>query len=142
MSQRFPSIAIMITAIVYVGFAVWLGSNPSALLTAFSINEATPQMLTEIRAFYGGVELAIAAAMMLLWSRGDLFAAALVGGLPLAGSVSGRVLGQFVDGYSALHLGLALPEAVGAAVCFVACWQINRRSTPQLEKSFWEDGRA
>lgn len=124
MPRQFPAVAILITAAVYVGFAVWLGSNPAALLTAFGIEQSTPQMLTEIRAFYGGVELAIAVAMLLLWWRGELFAAALVGGLPLLGSVSGRLIGQFADGYSTLHLGLAAPEAIGAAVCLAACWQM------------------
>ena len=34
-------------------------------------------------AFYGGVEMAIAVAMIVLWRRGDLFAAFVVGGLSL-----------------------------------------------------------
>ena len=129
MNRNLPTVAIFITAFVYIGFALWLGSNPRALLTAFAIDQSTPQMLTEIRAFYGGVELAIAAAMFLLWWRGDTFAAALIGGLPLAGSVSGRLLGQLMDGYSAMHLGLAIPEAIGAVVCFLACWQVRNRAS-------------
>lgn len=127
MRQNFPNVAIVTTAIVYVGFAVWLGSSPGALLAAFAIEESTPPMLTEIRAFYGGVELGIAAAMLLRWWRGDAFAAALIGGLPLAGSASGRLLGQLMDGYSALHLGLAIPEVIGAVVCFLACWQTRSK---------------
>ena len=129
MNRNLPTVAIFITAFVYIGFALWLGSNPRALLTAFAIDQSTPQMLTEIRAFYGGVELAIAAAMFLLWWRGDTFAASLIGGLPLAGSVSGRLLGQLMDGYSAMHLGLAIPEAIGAVACFFARWQVQSGAT-------------
>ncbi len=114
------------TAFIYFGFAVWLGTDPGALLSIFGIEQSTPQILTEFRAFYGGIELAIGAAMLLLLRRGDVFAAALIGGLPLAGSSSGRLLGQFLDGYSRLHLVLAFPEAIGAALCLAACWQTKR----------------
>lgn len=100
MRQAFPKVAVVITALVYVGFAFWLGSTPAALLGAFQIEQSTPQMLTEIRAFYGGIELGIAFSMFALLWRGELFSAALAGGLPLAGSVLGRLSGQFLDGHS------------------------------------------
>jgi hypothetical protein len=88
---RLPTVAIFITAVSWAGFAIWLGVNPDALLPAFGVEESTPQMLTEVRAFYGGVEMAIAVAMIVLWKRTDLFASLLVGGLPLVGSASGRL---------------------------------------------------
>ena len=62
--SRFPTIAILITAASFAGFAVWLGVNPNALLNTFGIEDRTPQMATEIRAFYGGVKMAIAVAMI------------------------------------------------------------------------------
>ena len=93
MNNRFPTVAIFITAAIWAGFAIWLGVNPNVLLPAFGVESSTPQMLTEVRAFYGGVEMAIAVAMMVLWRRGDLFAALLVGGLPLVGaSGAGKAL--------------------------------------------------
>jgi len=112
-----PTMAILITAASFAGFAVWLGVNPNALLEAFGIEDRTPQMATEIRAFYGGIEMAIAVAMILLWRRGDLFAALLIGGLPLLGSASGRLIGLVVDGFSMMHAGFAGLELVGAAFC-------------------------
>lgn len=126
MNQRFVTATVFLTAAVYAGFAVWLGTQPTALLTAFDIEQTTPQMQTEIRAFYGGIEMALAVAMIWLWKRGDLFAACLMGGLPLVGSVSGRLLGQLLDGYSPLHLGLAIPESIGATFCLIACWHVAR----------------
>lgn len=128
MNHRFPSIAIFVTAATWAGFAVWLGLFPKALLTAFGIAESTPQMLTEIRAFYGGVELAIAAAMIVLWKRDELFVALLIGGLPLVGSASGRMLGLAVDGFSQLHVGFAVLELVGAAFCFCGILSLRARS--------------
>jgi len=125
-SSRIPTVAIFVTAASWAGFAIWLGVNPSALLPAFGVEASTPQMLTEVRAFYGGVEMAIAVAMIVLWRRGDLFAALLIGGLPLVGSATGRCVGLIVDGFSAIHLGFAGLEMVGAAFCLVGCVSISR----------------
>ncbi len=126
MNSRFPTIAILITAASFAGFAVWLGVNPNALLEAFGIEDRAPRMATEIRAFYGGIEMAIAVAMIVLWRRGDLFAALLIGGLPLAGSATGRLFGMTVDGYSATHLGFASLELVGAAFFLIGCVIVSR----------------
>ena len=100
--------------------------NPNALLNTFGIEDRTPQMATEIRAFYGGVEMAIAVAMIVLWRRGDLLAALLVGGLPLVGSATGRCVGLVTDGFSTTHLGFAGLEVVGAAFCLAGCVIVSR----------------
>ena len=126
MNRSFPTIAIFITATSFAAFAIWLGVNPNALLEAFGIEDRTPQMATEIRAFYGGIEMAIAVAMIVLWRRGDLFAALLVGGLPLLGSAIGRFIGLVVDGYSMMHLGFAGLEIVGAAFCLAGARMESR----------------
>jgi len=136
MNNRFPIVVIFITAASWTGFAVWLGVNPGALLPAFGVQASTPQMLTEVRAFYGGVELAIAVAMILLWRRGDLFAALLVGGLPLAGSACGRLTGLLVDGFSPMHLAFAALELMGAAFCLVGCILVSKQTgipAPRLD---------
>jgi len=128
MNNRLPNIAIFITAASWAGFAVWLGVNPGALLPAFGIEASTPQMLTEVRAFYGGVEMAIAVAMIVLWRRGDLFAALLIGGLPLVGSATGRFVGLAVDGFSTMHAGFACLEIVGAVFCLTGCVIVSREN--------------
>ncbi len=120
MIQRLPTIVILFTAAVWAGFGIWLGAQPTALLSAFGVEADTPAMRTEIRAFYGGVELAIAVAMIVLWVRGQFFAALLVGGLPLGFSAVGRVAGMAIDGFSMLHTGLAIVEFSGSVLCFAA----------------------
>lgn len=122
-----PTVAIFITAASWAGFAAWLGLNPGALLPAFGVEASTPQILTEVRAFYGGVEMAIAVVMIVLWRRGDSFAALLVGGLPLVGSACGRLTGLVVDGFSGIHLGFAGLELVGGAFCFAACLIVSKQ---------------
>lgn len=122
----FADVVVFITAASWLAFAVWLGTRPQSLLPAFGVDDSTPAMLTEVRAFYGGVESAIAVAMMILWRRGDLFAALLIGGLPLVGSASGRLVGLLLDGYSPAHVGFAVFELIGAAFCFVAIAKLDR----------------
>ena len=124
--SRTPTAIVFVTAITWAAFAVWLGTNPGALLPAFGVEASSPQMLTEVRAFYGGVELAIATAMILLWLRGELFASLLVGGLPLFGSACGRIAGLALDGYSTLHIGFATLELVGAACCLAGCLMVPK----------------
>lgn len=117
MNRRFPTVVVFVTALTWAGFAIWLGTNPGALLPAFDVSESTPQMRTEVRAFYGGVELAIAVSMLILWRCNNLFAALLVGGLPLLGAALGRLAGLLLDGFSGVHAGFAALELTGAAFC-------------------------
>ena len=133
-TNRLPTVAILVTAATWAGFAVWLGVNPQALLLAFGVEASTPQMLTELRAFYGGVEMAIAVAMIVLWRRGDAFAALLIGGLPLMGSAIGRLMGLIVDGFAPLHLGFAGMEFVGAAFCAAGCLMVSRDRAWRADK--------
>lgn len=118
--KSLPGIATWITILVWTGMAVWLGFWPEALLSAFGVQEYTPAMKTEIRAFYGGVQLAVATLMLVFWMRRDLFTALLIGGLPLGFSATGRVIGMAADGFSQLHLFLATIEFSGVLVCFTA----------------------
>lgn len=127
MNNRFPTVVILVTAAAWAGFATWLGVYPAALLPAFGVDQSTPQMLTEVRAFYGGVEFAIAAAMIVLWWRENLFAALLVGGLPLFGAACGRLTGLLFDGFSGMHVGFAALELIGAAFCFKACAMVAQK---------------
>jgi len=126
MNTHFPNFVIFLTAAVWAGFAIWLSIDPRALLLAFGIEASTPQMLTEIRAFYGGVELGIALAMIVLWFRGERFASLLIGGLPLLGSACGRCLGMMIDGFSTLHVGFAAIELIGAALCMTGCMLVAK----------------
>lgn len=128
MNQAFPKTVVWSTAVVYAGFAVWLGGWPGALLVAFGIPESTPQMLTEIRAFYGGIELGIAIVMMLLWQQSQTPAALLVGGVPLACSSTGRCFGMMLDGFSTTHALFAIVEAIGFACCIAGYRIANHNS--------------
>ena len=130
--KQFPLFAFVITVATYLVFALWLGLDPQALLKAFKIENATAGMLTEIRAFYGGIELGIAAATMWLWRRGDRVASLVVGGLPLAAAASIRLVGMLVDEVSSLHVTIAIAEGSGGALClFASRWARQETSLSQ-----------
>jgi hypothetical protein len=121
-----PTIAIFVTAAIWTGFALWLGIDPQALLAAFGVEQPRPELLTEIRAFYGGVELGIAITMIVLWYIDLPLASLLVGAIPLVGSAAGRCIGLLVDGPSTMHVGFAVLELTGAAFCFVAARMLQQ----------------
>lgn len=81
--KTLPTIAALLTLVVWFGIAIWLGIWPEALLSAFGVQEYHAPIETEIRAFYGGVQFGIATVIFVLWRRGNRFAALLVGGLKL-----------------------------------------------------------
>lgn len=137
-NQNFPVAVIWVTALTYAGFAVWLGTQPEALLEAFGIQDRTAEMATEIRAFYGGVELGIAAAMLWLLRRGSLIAALVIGALPLTGAATGRCIGMVVDGFSVTHAMFAGLEWVGSGVCYAAILLL----TPQTSDGGSTKGKA
>lgn len=133
MIQTFPKTVLWITAVIYAGFAIWLGAFPSSLLEAFGIQESTPEMLTEIRAFYGGIELGIAITMLVLWHQDHVPGALLVGGVPLACSATGRAIGMMADGFSTVHTIFAMVEAFGFACCVAGYRIANRKSESDKE---------
>jgi len=98
--KTLPTIAALLTLVVWFGIAIWLGIWPEALLSAFGVQEYHAPIETEIRAFYGGVQFGIATVIFVLWRRGNRFAALLVGGLKLfffgSGSNVGNRRGWFV----------------------------------------------
>lgn len=125
-ASRWATGVIAFTALIWSGFAVWLGVWPDSLMEGFGIQKGTAAMRTEIRAFYGGVEVGIAVAMVVLWFRRELGAALLIGGLPLLFAAAGRGAGMWIDGFSGMHALLATAELTGAAVCLHARSRLHR----------------
>jgi hypothetical protein len=96
--MRFARISLRLAALGFAGFGVALLVRPT-LLGVVDVALPTPAALTEIRAFYGGLELGLAAFFLLAstrdaWIRPALFAqVAALGGVVLA-----RAVGVIVDG--------------------------------------------
>lgn len=119
--MNLPRLSLRLTALVFAAFGVALLVRPS-LLGGLGIELGSPTAVTEIRAFYGGLELGLALWFALAstrdeWLRPALFAQAVaLGALMLA-----RLLGMVVDGSAEpLMLLFAAIEAVGVVLAWAA----------------------
>jgi peptidoglycan/LPS O-acetylase OafA/YrhL len=121
MSMNLPRLSLRLAALAFAGFGVALLVRP-ALLGTLGIELGRPAAVTEIRAFYGGLELGLAVFFALAstrdeWLRPALFAqAASLGGIVLA-----RLVGFAIDGSAEpLLLLFAAIETTGAVLAIAA----------------------
>ena len=105
--------------VVVAGIGCLLAPGSFAQQAGFSLNSSA---LTEIRAFYGGLQLGIAG--FLIWclrDPGRTSTGLLLGGLAVGGAGLGRVVGMAIDEVSTTHhlanLGI---ESATVAVVVVA----------------------
>ena len=120
--------SLLLAALGLVGFGLPLLIQPS-LLGVVGVELARPSAATEIRAFYGGLELGLAAFFIAAamrggaWLRPALFAqTAAFGGIVIA-----RLVGILVDGSAEPMIWLfAALEGAGAVLGAVALRKIGR----------------
>lgn len=118
---RFARVSLIVAGLGLLGFGLPLLVKP-ALMGVVGIRFARAAAATEIRAFYGGLELGLAAfffaaARRDAWLRPALFAQAA----GLGGIVVARLIGMLVDGSAEPMLFLfAAVEGTGALLGAVA----------------------
>lgn len=110
-------ILIVLSAGIFVFFGVWLFAIPTAL-EGIGIALTTPEAVIDIRATYGGLELGLAAFLLVAQARPAWHRAALLlSALCIGGFGSGRLAGILLagEGTTLMWFFLAI-EAVWAAV--------------------------
>jgi len=119
-----------LTALAFFVFGGWLIVQPEGL-EMLGLALTTAAAVTEIRAFYGGLELGCGLFFALAVTRPTWHRPALVlQATSLGLTAAARGLGIVVDGTrQGLVLGLLSAEAVAAAV---ALWLLWRGSRPPL----------
>ena len=134
---RLARVSLVLAALAYAGFGVATLVRPS-VLNVLGIELLRPAASTEIRAFYGGLELGMAlffarAAAEPAWFRPALFAqAASLGGVVLA-----RLAGIAVDGSGEpLVLLLGAAEGAGALLGLVALRRLNAAEASGADTAF------
>ncbi|HEU4562308.1 MAG TPA: DUF4345 family protein [Longimicrobium sp.] len=125
---RVATVSLLLAALGLIAFGATLLVKPS-LLGLVGVELARPAAATEIRAFYGGLELGLAAFFIAAamhggaWLRPALFAqTAAFGGIVLA-----RLIGILVDGSAEpmILVFLAL-EGAGAVLGAIALRRLGR----------------
>jgi hypothetical protein len=114
-------VSLLLTAAAFGGFGAFLFIQPAAL-EAVGLAVTRPAAAVEIRAFYGGLELGLAAFFLAasfppVWFRPAL----LLQILTLGGAAAGRLLGVLVGGGGEpLIWALFAAETAGAGLGLLA----------------------
>jgi hypothetical protein len=118
------TLSLYLSALAFGGFGTWLLLWPEAM-GALGLDLTTPAAVTEIRAFYGGLELGCAGFFLVAARRpawhtpGLMLQATSLGGAALA-----RLGGVMVDGTrEPIVFGLMAAEAVGASIAVWLLWR-------------------
>lgn len=96
--ERFAIFVLSLAALGFLGFGVAIVAAPEAVLGMVGIS-GTPAGMVELRAFYGGLELGLAAFLFACaakpaWREAGLWSVALVNG----GIAAARLLGIGLSG--------------------------------------------
>lgn len=124
-------LSLVLSALVFGGFGAWLLVDPQAL-SALGIVLTTPSARTEIRGFYGGLELGLAGFFALAALRPAWFRPALVVQVcALGGVAAGRLVGFALDGRpDALLLALLAAEIAGTGLGLIALRRLRVGAAP------------
>lgn len=99
MAHLFVKAVLALIGLFYFGFGVWLLIEPKALLDALAFTSSTPDALIEIRAFYGGFELAFGLFLfMSAWKPAWHVPTLSLLSCVLAGVTMGRFIGLYTVG--------------------------------------------
>ena len=91
-------ILILVSALIFVFFGVWLFAVPTAL-EKIGIQLTTHEAFIDIRATYGGLELGLAAFLLTAQARPAWYRAAmLLSALCVGGFGAGRLSGILLEG--------------------------------------------
>ena len=114
-------IILALAALMFGAFGVWLLLDPESLGDLTGVVASGPAARTEVRAFYGGLEIGFAAFFVLGCCRPKIAATAcLCLGVVVTGLVLGRIFGMVADGsFSNQLLAFVMIEAVFAGLGFL-----------------------
>ena len=117
MAGRYPSVVLWICALVFLGTAIVFTVMPQEMFAPLGLTVPVGAPLTELRAVYGGLEVAIGVFLLFCARRGGvaLELGLLLSFLSFSGLAAYRGIGMGVDGPQVpMMSALLLAEAGGA----------------------------
>lgn len=103
---------------------------PTTMIGAMDITAGSPKALADIRAVYGGLDLALGILLTICFLRKEWAVGLAIGTLVCACLFAGRLVGILLDGADdILTFGLIASEALGAILAAVA-WFLARSPEP------------
>lgn len=124
--MKLARLSLGLSALAFAAFGTWFLVSPTALgRIGVLLNHANA--VTEIRAFYGGLELGLGVFFLLALRRPAWYIPALmVQALALGGVAATRLFGIALGGTTEIMLALAAAEAAGCALAVVALLRLGR----------------
>ncbi|WP_373082205.1 DUF4345 family protein [Zhongshania sp.] len=112
-------------AVAWLAIGGWLFIDPSALSAYAGVAAATEDGIVELRAMYGGMELAIGlAALWALWRPRWACHVLFLNGIVTAGIGAGRLFAVMLAGSASVYTLSALAFELSAAAL---CWVFAKR---------------
>lgn len=104
------------SALLWFLYGLYCFFSPGALADGAGVAATTPTGTTELRAMYGGLQMALGVLATLGLVRSELTRTALIAlGLVTTGLGSARLLGAFVDGGWSAYTVMGLTFELGSA---------------------------
>lgn len=116
---------LVVSALIWLPYGVYCFGSPASLADAAGVAYQSPTGSTELRAMYGGLQIALGAlaalgALLSAWRRHALVALAFL----TAGLGAARVAGLAIDGGISSYTAIALVFEWGSTVA--AWWLLSR----------------
>lgn len=124
---RIDTWALLVGGLGFIGFGLLMTLAPQAAMTHLGLTVPDGVPTTEIRAFYGGLELALGGLLLAAMLQAAYRRAGLWLGCVSYGAVATtRALGMLVDGSGGNFLFGALAVEVLLALCFALALRVSR----------------
>ncbi len=118
-------IILALAAVCLLGFGILMLIAPAGVLAGLGITLGTPEAVTEIRAFYGGLEIGLGLALGFCLIQPGMLRQGLALSSLCYGTVAlARLVGMLVDGSGGTFLLSALALEIG--LCVASGWALRR----------------
>lgn len=123
----FARIVLAAAALVYLALGIFFLAAPELAATGLCYWLGGPTAFTEFRAFYGGLEIGLAAFLATCAAVRRFVPAGLLALLLLCGgTAAGRLTGMALDGSRSALVALPLAgELAAAALAAIALWRLG-----------------
>lgn len=125
----FARILLAAQAVILAGLGIAYFVRPEEMANLSGMLLMAPAAVTDVRAYYGGLQIGLATYLLLAMNRPDLTRAALTMLVLLYTAMAlARIGGLWLDGglQQTFNLTALLLEVVSAGLCFVALRQLSR----------------
>lgn len=125
--ERFGTAVLVLAALGFLGFGIAIVAAPEAVLAPVGIS-GTAAGLVELRAFYGGLEIGLAAFLFACAARRDWRAPGLLlVGLANGGIALARLLGIAQTGEFTTFFAIALAWEIGFTLAALVAFRARPR---------------